>query len=43
MNQALTYADVRLNYALSAPQQRFRDAGLFNATVRIMSRPDRHL
>ena len=27
MNQALTYGDVRLNYDLSAPQQRFRDAG----------------
>jgi len=28
MNQPLTYADVRLNYDPSAPQQRFRDAGL---------------
>ena len=28
MTRALTYADVRLNYDPSAPQQRFRDAGL---------------
>lgn len=28
MTRTLTYADVRLNYDPSAPQQRFRDAGL---------------
>jgi hypothetical protein len=28
MNRAISYADVRLNYDPSAPQQRFRDAGL---------------
>jgi hypothetical protein len=28
MTKALTYADVRLNYDPSAPQQRFREAGL---------------
>ena len=28
MNRSLTYSDVRLNYDPSAPQQRFRDAGL---------------
>ena len=28
MNRAITYADVRLNYDPSAPQQRYRDAGL---------------